>query len=374
MKKSSSLIVTRWVVGILFIFSGLVKANDPSGLSYKMQEFFEAWGWDGLNNYTLALSVIMNTFEVLAGVAVIIGWRMRLFSWLLLLLILFFCFLTAYAYLSGKIRTCGCFGDCLPLTPLTSFIKDVFLLILILLFFANRKHIHTNLASPVPQVLLLVSVLGTVYMQYYALKHLPFRDCLPYKKGNNILDQMKVPAGAIPDSFAVTFKYKKSGKNVEFDANNFPADFDSTYEFVDRFQKLVKAGSDGPAIVDFSLQTLEGNDTTSAILEQQNDYVTLWVNDFAGYADWKDGFDKLIADMAAKNIPVFLITSAKDKATELYGNNKQLSILLCDGTVIKTAARVNPTYIIMHGATVKDKFSYLDIDKLNSSASALSGR
>src|SRR5436190_18892107 len=115
MKKS--LVVIRWIVGILFIFSGLIKANDPSGLSYKMQEFFEAWGWESLNNYTLSLSLIMNSFEVLAGVAVIVGWRMRLFSWLLLLLILFFCFLTAYAYLSGKIATCGCFGDCLPLTP-----------------------------------------------------------------------------------------------------------------------------------------------------------------------------------------------------------------------------------------------------------------
>ena len=122
---------------------------------------------------------------------------------------------------------------------------------------------------------------------------------------------------------------------MEFDANHFPADFDSTYEFADRFQKLVKAGSGGPAIVDFSLQSLEGNDTTSAVLEQQNDYVTLWVNDFSGYADWKDGFDKLVASMGAKNIPVFLITSVKEKAIEHYGSNKQVCILLCDGTVIK---------------------------------------
>lgn len=211
-------------------------------------------------------------------------------------------------------------------------------------------------------------------MQFYALRHLPFRDCLPYKKGNNILEQMKVPAGAVPDSFAVMFKYKKAGKEIEFDPNNFPADFDSTYEYVDRVQKLVKAGSGGPAIVDFSLQSLEGNDTTSAILEQQNDYVTIWVNDFSDYAEWKDGFDKLIATLAAKNVPLFLITSAKDKAVELYGNNKQVNILLCDGTVIKTAARVNPTYIIIHGAEVKDKFSYLDIDKLNTATGALSGK
>src|SRR5215471_19511299 len=117
-----SLTVIRWLVGLLFIFSGLIKANDPLGLSYKMQEFFEVWGLQSLNDFTLAFSLVMNVFEVLAGVAVIVGWRMRLFSWLLLLLIIFFGFLTGYAVFSGKIKTCGCFGDCLPLTAGQSFI------------------------------------------------------------------------------------------------------------------------------------------------------------------------------------------------------------------------------------------------------------
>ena len=84
------LLIIRWIVGLLFIFSGLIKANDPLGLSYKMQEFFDVWGLSSFNDYTLALSLVMNIFEVLAGVAVIIGWRMKLFSWLLLLLIIFF--------------------------------------------------------------------------------------------------------------------------------------------------------------------------------------------------------------------------------------------------------------------------------------------
>src|SRR5580765_3723282 len=111
--KKKSLLVIRWIVGLLFIFSGLVKANDPLGLSYKMQEFFEVWGLSSLNDYTLALSLVMNIFEVLAGVGFIIGWRMKLFTWLLLLLIIFFKFLTGYVELSVKIKTCGCFGDCL---------------------------------------------------------------------------------------------------------------------------------------------------------------------------------------------------------------------------------------------------------------------
>src|SRR6266567_9281460 len=129
--KNNTLLLVRWIVGLLFIFSGLIKANDPLGLSYKMQEFFEVWGLQNLNNYTLAFALVMNVFEVLAGVAVIIGWRMRLFSWLLLLLIIFFTFLTGYALFSEKIKTCGCFGDCIPLTPLQSFIKDLVLLLLI---------------------------------------------------------------------------------------------------------------------------------------------------------------------------------------------------------------------------------------------------
>src|SRR5688572_20448289 len=133
------LIIVRWLVGLLFIFSGLIKANDPLGLSYKMQEFFEVWGWHGLNDYTLSLSILMIAFEIIAGVAVLVGWRMRLFSWLLLLLIIFFTFLTAYALFSGKIRTCGCFGDCIPLTAQTSFIKDLLLLLLILFLFANKN-------------------------------------------------------------------------------------------------------------------------------------------------------------------------------------------------------------------------------------------
>src|SRR4030095_15809783 len=131
--------ISRLIVGLLFIFSGLVKANDPLGLSYKMQEFFELWGMTRFNSWTLLMSVLMKDFEIIAGFALLLGWRIRLFSWLLLLLIIFFTFLTGYAYLSGKFKNCGCFGDCIPITPLTSFGKDVLLTILIVFLFVKRR-------------------------------------------------------------------------------------------------------------------------------------------------------------------------------------------------------------------------------------------
>src|SRR5258706_6796802 len=134
--------IARVIVGVVFIFSGLVKANDPLGLSFKMQEFFELWGMAKFNSWTLLMSVLMNAFEIIAGFALLLGWRIKLFSWLLLLLILFFTFLTGYAFLSGKFRNCGCFGDCLPITPKTSFIKDLVLLGLIGFLFSLRNRIR----------------------------------------------------------------------------------------------------------------------------------------------------------------------------------------------------------------------------------------
>lgn len=89
----------RLIVGVLFIFSGLVKANDPLGLSYKMDEFFEVWGMLWATKYSLLLSVLMIGFEIIAGVALLIGAAFGVFSFLLLLLIIFFTFLTAYVYL-----------------------------------------------------------------------------------------------------------------------------------------------------------------------------------------------------------------------------------------------------------------------------------
>lgn len=141
----TTLWIIRWIVGLLFIFSGLIKVNDPMGLSYKMQEFFEVLNLHFLNNYALAFSLGMNVFEVLAGVAVIIGWRMKLFSWLLLLLIVFFTFLTGFALFSGKIKTCGCFGDCIPLTAAQSFGKDLILFLLIFILVIAHKKITPSL-------------------------------------------------------------------------------------------------------------------------------------------------------------------------------------------------------------------------------------
>ncbi|MBL7749706.1 MAG: DoxX family protein, partial [Chitinophagaceae bacterium] len=206
--------IARVLVGVLFIFSGLVKANDPLGLSYKMQEFFEIWGMHQFNSWSLLLSVLMNAFEIIAGFALLLGWRIKLFSWLLLLLIVFFTFLTGYTYITGNPKNCGCFGDCLPITSKTSFLKDVALTILIGFLLWQQKHIRPLFSEKVSTISMLGVTIFSFGFQWYTLTYLPVVDCLPFKKGNNITEKMQMPANAIPDSTVITFMYVKNGTKV----------------------------------------------------------------------------------------------------------------------------------------------------------------
>src|SRR5665647_3954562 len=172
--------IARVLVGVLFIFSGLVKANDPLGLSYKMQEFFEVWAQHPsltaamrhLSDYALPFSIIIITLEIMVGVGILLGTWKNFFSWLLLLLIIFFGFLTGYAVLSGKISTCGCFGDCIPLTSLQSFIKDLILFVLTLIILFGRKYINPILTPGINLFILLISTFLVLGFQRNVLRHM----------------------------------------------------------------------------------------------------------------------------------------------------------------------------------------------------------
>jgi len=380
--------ISRVFVGILFIFSGLVKANDPLGLSYKMQEFFEIWNeglakgsfflnttlirlFDFFHDHSLALSVIMIAFEIIAGVALLLGWWMRLFSWLLLLLIIFFTFLTGYAFLSGKFKNCGCFGDCLPITPLTSFLKDVLLTILIFFLFYHKHRIKPLLTAKSGAIAMLIITILSFGIQWYTLSYLPIKDCLPFKVGNNISEQMKMPANAIPDSTVITYIYKKEGKDIEFTADKFPADYDTVkYKYVDRLDKVVRKGvNNEPPIKGFSLSGITEEDSTAIVLAESY-CVLLFDENFSTPVDeWQAGFSKVYEEIKKKNIPVYIVTTATQEAAIKLANTpfNNIPVFKCDYTVIRTAARTKPTLYLLKEGTVLNKWSYKRIaDAVNS--------
>lgn len=347
--------IVRWAVAFLFIFSGLIKANDPLGLSYKMQEFFEVWGLHFLSDYTLAFALLMNTFEIIAGVALLLKYPYKTTLYILLGLILFFTFLTGYALFSGKIKTCGCFGDCIPLTPQTSFIKDLVLLFFIIILLIFHKKVKSSIKPLFAIFLLMLTTAIVGYGQYYVLRHLPVIDCLPFKRGNDIQQKMKLPVNAITDSITILMEFEKDGKIRSFDANSFPDDFDSSYTFIQRKEKLVRKGNGVVApITDFNLFTLNGTDTTEALFNLSTPYVLV----FAGQIETNIPWNELIQKITLKNRPIFVVTADKEKAIMQF---KQIPILIGDATMIKTVARTNPTILIMNGPVIMDKMSYVDL-------------
>ncbi|MBL0342460.1 MAG: hypothetical protein IPP71_17070 [Bacteroidetes bacterium] len=235
-----------------FIVSGLIKANDAIGFSYKLEEYFTVFGTPWMNSYALFLAAFVCVLEIILGVAVLFGTRMVTVAWLLLLMILFFTFLTFYSAYFNKVTDCGCFGDALKLTPWQSFTKDVILLFFVGIIFIDRKNIqHKDLKSDsinsivalvliayfslsvinwsfplffsagllfatimlkqllpkIPNTVVLgLSGILSVYFSYYCLNHLPVKDFRPYAIGKNINEGMQVPEGAPKDSVVMTFQ------------------------------------------------------------------------------------------------------------------------------------------------------------------------
>ncbi len=354
----TSVNIARVLVALLFIFSGLVKANDPLGLSYKMQEFFDLWGMNRFNSWTLLLSVLMNAFEIIAGFALLLGWRIRLFSWLLLLLIIFFSFLTGYAYVSGKFKNCGCFGDCLPIPPKASFEKDLALLLLIGFLFAQRDKIKSFFREKATTLAMFGIAVLAFGLQWYTLGYGPLRDCLPFKKGNNITEKMKIPAGARPDSFAIRFVYEKGGRQFEFSPAELPADLD-TYRFISRKDKLIRKGNAEPAIKGFSLSGVTDTDSTAIVLAQPY-ALLLFCEDFKQpVSPWEKTFAEIYQAAKARQIPVYLVTSHPDKAATVFAGKPfaGIPVFKCDYTAIRTAARTNPCLYILKEGTILGKWS-----------------
>ena len=207
--------ISRILVGVLFIISGFIKLNDPLGFSYKLQEYF---GSDVLNlefliPYALGISVIVVVFEVVLGVFLLIGYKPKFTVWSLLLMIVFFTFLTFYSAYFDKVKDCGCFGDALKLTPWESFTKDVILLVLILILFIGSKYITSIFAKLPTTVIALLSFIASLWFGYHVLMHLPSIDFRAYAIGKNIQKQMAIPEDAQKPILEYTWTLILMGKS-----------------------------------------------------------------------------------------------------------------------------------------------------------------
>lgn len=369
----------RILVGVLFIFSGLVKANDPLGLSYKMDEFFDVWGMLWATKYSLTLSVLMIGFELIAGVALLIGAAFGIFSFLLLLLIVFFTFLTAYVYLPHTetfafllkdfpklfpklIEDCGCFGDCIKISNEETFWKDILLLLLVIVLFIFRKKILPVFNSRRTFIIMTLTTVFAFGIQWWALEHLPFYDCMPYKKDTYIPEKMVLPPDGVPDVYETVMIYEKDGTKKEFTTENFPWQ-DSTWTFVDSKTKLISKGTEIP-IKDFVINNAEGIPQTDEILSRPGFTLLLFIRSTdKARTDNMGRLRSFFQQAKDKNIPVYILSSSAIEETESFVQMHQLpvtAIYSVDVVASKTAMRSNPGLMLLEKGTIRGKYSFRD--------------
>lgn len=347
--------VVRVVVGGLFIFSGLIKLNDPIGTAIKMEEYFEVFVHDFGSFFkifipiSLPIAFLLIVIEIVLGIALLIGYRMKFTSIALLVIIVFFTFLTFYSAAFDKVTDCGCFGDAIKLTPWESFTKDVVLLVLILHLVWHRKRYTSLLPEKIAAIAVIASTVICIVIGVYAIQHLPFIDFRPYKVGNYIPEQMQ-PEEA--PELEYTFVY--NGKEVT------SAEFimEEGYEY--KSSRVVNPDKSTPKITDYRVSTIEGDDVTQQTFEGRKLFIIIANVDKISVSNI-DAIRTLVNGLEGK-VDVMALTSSDAASFDAFRHAHQLPVnyYFADATVLKTIIRSNPGITFWINGIVAGKWHHND--------------
>ncbi|GAB3990137.1 DoxX family protein [Spirosoma daeguense] len=342
----------RILVGIVFIFSGFIKLNDPVGTQIKFEEYFEVFAQDipflhdffmGLVPFTLVMSVLFCAAEIILGVALLAAYKPKVTVWLLFSLIIFFTFLTFYSAYFNRVTDCGCFGDAIKLKPWTSFGKDVVLTVLILFIIGHRNRLR---ARNTGWLVALITIL-TLGLGVYAVQFLPPIDMLPYAVGKSIPTQMK-------PSEPLRYKYimEHAGQTVELE--KYPTEPGYT------FKEMVLVNENAkPKITDYRVWDDTG-DFTQETFEGKKLFIII-----KNTADIDAGslpaIRSLVEGLEGSDIKPFILTSTSDDEIKAFRKEFQLESVpyyKADATVLKTIMRSNPGTWLLNNGVVRGKWHY----------------
>lgn len=362
--------IARLIVGFLFIFSGLIKANDPKGFGYKLEEYFKVFNLSALDDYSVWIAVFICAFEIILGALLLLGLARNKVSWGLLILTIFFTFLTFYSAFFEVVSSCGCFGDAIPLTPWESFIKDLVLLALIGIIVFYRRDIRPLIKSRFSNNLLgVLIVIASFGVGVYTMNFLPIIDFLPYHEGANLPQQMVIPENAEPDVYEhiYTLKHKTTGETKTVNDKVYMEEKiweDEEWEMVgDPKSTLLKKGFE-PAIADLIISDMEGNDVTQEILTNpyynfivvSTDVTRLSSVDLLAL----DRINSTIREIS-EDYPIRAVLLTASSAQNMLFLNDQLNLILetfnADLVPLKSMVRSNPGVLLLQNGTVIKKWS-----------------
>jgi hypothetical protein len=366
--------ISRLFAGFVFIFSGFVKAIDPTGYAIKIEEYFIAFHVDFLNSITLPLAILLSAAELMIGLNLLVRTRMKFTIWLLTLFMTYFTILTFILALANPVSDCGCFGDAVKLTNWQTFWKNIIIDVPTLVLFINRDKPVRLSACRIEWTLSVLNLALPVLLSVYCLRHEPVLDFRPYKIGTYIPDEMIVPEGVPLDEYETILIYEKDGVQKEFSETNYPWQ-DTAWKWIETRQNLISKGYE-PPIHDFSITNSEGTDITNQILTDDG-FVLLIIAPKLEHASLR-GMAKM-NDMALKaqelGMDVYGLTASPTSEIDKFMNavNPSFDICIVDETTLETIMRSNPGLMILREGTIWEKCSFRDIPAANNWLTNLSG-
>ena len=358
--------ILRYLVGSIFIFSGLIKINDPVGTQIKLEEYFGVFSSDFtslfelLVPFALLIFIVLCTLEIIIGIALLMNYKMKIVLKLLLSLIVFFTFLTFYSAYFNKVTDCGCFGDAIKLTPWESFYKDIILLVFSISIYFLNKNLKNQVGLFYIKIfddkvfrngIIIVSTIICLIISFSAINFLPFIDFRAYKVGNYIPDLMN-PSEELKYSYIM----EKGGREYEFES--YPLDESFTFKKINLLNPEAQ-----PKITDYSLWNETGDYTNESFLGNKLFIIIHDVNKMGlkgkKLQDFISQLKILVSNINFWVEPI-IITSSDSKSYNDFREKYHIEIknVYGDATVLKTIIRSNPGFFLLRNGTVTGKWHY----------------
>ena len=354
------MVVIRILLGLVFIFSSVMKGIDPLGTAYRVEDYLAAYNMLWLDGFQLAISYLLICVEFLIGIALLFKLQAKLAAFGVLLMMVFFTFIT---YIDAKyemVPDCGCFGDAVKLTAWQTFYKNIVLIVLAFLVFFGRKKTRNSMALWMQSLILIGFGVGYIMFMNYNLNHLPVVDFRDWKVGRDMKTENE--DGGVT---YLMYKNKVTGETQEYISPNYPwkdSVWMSEWEFVD--QRYDESG-----IVrkhNLVIENLKGANFTKVLIENAG-YQLLLISPDIDKANGEAMLNAFDLFETTKNfkVSVALITASGPETYAKYMKvyNMRYPIFFADGTELKTMIRSNPGLILLKNGVVINKWHANDFPK-----------
>lgn len=357
--KSKKILTTtlQIIVGLVFVFSGLMKGIDPVGTAIKIGEYFSSFGIHSNPSVDLVFSVALNLFESALGIALLLGFRPTKTKFVALALMGAMTLLTLYIYIFNPVTDCGCFGDAIIISNKATFWKNVVLLSFIIYLYFNTDHWYQWLDVKGNNYALIAGVIVFLGFNLVNIKHLPIIDFRPYKVGSDLMEL--TTTGGSEGEYIYNFVYQKDGVEKVFGIDELN-DLDSTWIFVRDKIEVIKEAT-RPSGADFVLTREDGSNAMEDLAYQESEAILVISPDITAVQP------KMLEEMVEKSPYPLLL--AMGNAADIWSDPRYTKlekrfaeIYFLDKTTAITIVRSNPGVLLIKAGKIVDKLSGSDFD------------